>query len=98
MERESKAGSDSLRAMSIEERTKRAMLAEAAEDRIFVLAEELGNLVGDDGMPKRVEDRDEIVALCNQMKASKEQYKNLVNGGNSPLLDFDDDRSRGKMN
>jgi hypothetical protein len=42
-------GTETLRNMSIEERTKRAMLAEAAEDRMIFLSDELDALLGDDG-------------------------------------------------
>ena len=72
--------------MSIEERTRRAMLAEAAEDRIVMLSDELDKLLGDDGMPKTVEDREEVTILATQIKALREQYKSLVNGGESQSL------------
>lgn len=86
MERESIAGAGKVRVMSVEERTKRAMLAEVAEDRLIKLSDELDELLGEDGMPKKEEDREEIVTLCKQIKASQEQYKALVNGEDSPLL------------
>mmetsp|Transcript_1701 Transcript_1701/g.2422 ORF Transcript_1701/g.2422 Transcript_1701/m.2422 type:complete len:167 (-) Transcript_1701:293-793(-) len=86
MEREAIAGADKIRVMSIEERTKRAMLAEVAEDGMIKLSDELDELLGEDGMPKREEDREEIVTLCKQIKASQDQYKALVNGEDSPLL------------
>ncbi len=88
-----------MKEMSIEERTRRAMLAEAAEDRIIMLSEELDKLLGDDGMPLTVEDREEVTILASQIKASREQYKTLVNGGESPSLEmFDYDLSSPSSN
>ncbi len=92
LERESKNGADKVRLMSIEERTKRAMLAEAAEDRIMQFSDELDALLGEDGMPKSEEDREEVVRLCEQIKATQSQYSALVNGEDSSLLNTLDGR------
>ncbi len=92
LERESKNGADKVRAMSIEERTKRAMLAEAAEDRIMQFSDELDALLGEDGMPKSEDDREEVVRLCEQIKATQSQYSALVNGEESALLNALDGR------
>ena len=51
---EAQAGAQKLRNMSIEERTKRAMLAEAAADRMILLSDELNALLGNDGTPLKV--------------------------------------------
>jgi len=86
LENEAKAGAEKIRKMSIEERTKRAMLAEAHEDRMVTLSDELEELLGEDGMPLKDEYREEVEALARQIKASQEQYSALVNGEESPLL------------
>jgi len=87
LEETSRAGYDKVKSLSIEERTKRAMLAEAAEDRVVMLSDELELLLGEDGMPKAVEDRDEVMMLAKQIKASREQYAKLVNGEDCSALD-----------
>ncbi len=88
LEQSSQNGYDKIKQMSIEERTRRAMLAEAAEDRIVMLSDELDKLLGDDGMPLTVEDREEVTFLATQIKASREQYQTLVNGGESSSLEM----------
>jgi hypothetical protein len=80
LEVEAQAGAEKVRQMSIEERTKRAMLAEAAEDRMISLSDELDALLGEDGMPLKVEYRDEIVSLAKEIKSMQERYRALVNG------------------
>lgn len=90
MEMSSIAGADAIARINLEERTKRAMLAEAVEDRIFELVDELdevvtvndGFLVGDV--------REEAVDLAKQTKALQLQYDDLVNGRPSSLLDVED--------
>lgn len=89
LEAEAQAGAEKVRQMSIEERTKRAMLAEATEDRMIVLTDELEKLLGEDGLPATVEDREEVVMLAKQIKAAQEQYRALVNGGADPMLDME---------
>ena len=86
LEGEALAGAERVRSMSIEERTKRAMLAEAVEDRMTVLTDELDALLGEDGMPRNVEDREEVVTLAQQIKDAQEQYKALVNGEATSLF------------
>lgn len=64
------------------------MLAEAAEDQMISLMDELDDLLDEQsGMPKREEDREEVVQLARGIKASQEQYRALVNGEKSPVLD-----------
>jgi hypothetical protein len=88
LEEASRSGYDNIKSMSIEERTRRAMLAEAAEDRVVILSDELELLLCDDGMPKSEDDREEVIILAKQIKASREQYKRLVNGDNCSSLDM----------
>lgn len=85
MEGASAKGADKVREMSIEERTKRAMLAEAVEDRIFSMYDDLEGLLKD-GVPVSDEDRDEIQSLAQEIKASQSQYENLVSGEPSSML------------
>ena len=86
---EAQAGAQKVQNMSIEERTKRAMLAEAAEDRMIFLSDELDHalVLGNDGTPLKVaEYREEVVTLAQQIKALQEQYRALVNGEPDPML------------
>lgn len=80
-------GANKIRSLSIEERTRRAMLAEAAEDRMITLSDELDSLLGDDGMPIK-ENREEAVNLATEIKAQQEQYRQLVMGEQNNLLDL----------
>jgi hypothetical protein len=88
LEQASLNGADKIREMSIEERTRRAMLAEAAEDRIISLSIELESLLGEDGLPSKVEDRDEVVNIARQIKGCQEQYNQLVTGEDSSTLNM----------
>lgn len=81
-------GAEKIRSLSVEERTRRAMLAEAAEDRMVMLSDELDNLLGDDGMPIKKENREEVVNLATEIKAQQEQYRQLVMGEQNSLLDL----------
>jgi hypothetical protein len=96
LESSARDGSSAVRLMSVEERTKRALLAEAAEDRMMKLTDDLDKLLGDDGMPKNIEDREEAVKIARQIKASQEQYRSLVNGEPSPLIDALDGSTNNK--
>jgi hypothetical protein len=87
LEASAQDGASTVRRMSVEERTKRAMLAEAAEDRMVQLSDDLDELLGEDGLPKKVEYRDEVITVAKQIQASQDQYRALVNGESSPLLD-----------
>lgn len=88
LEEASRLGYDKIKSISIEERTRRAMLAEAAEDRVVMLSDELDSLLGDDGMPLKVEYREEVTILAKQIKASREQYQKLVNGEDCASLNL----------
>jgi hypothetical protein len=86
LENASRKGADRVRTLSIEERTKRAMLAEAVEDRMVLLSEQLEELLGEDGLPKKVEFRKEVEILAKQIKESRMEYKALVTGDESSML------------
>ena len=85
MEEASRKGADKVKEMSIEERTKRAMLAEAVEDRVFQMYDDLEGLLKD-GVPATEDDREEISNIAKQIKASQLQYENLVSGKPSEML------------
>lgn len=78
-------GAAAVAKMSIPERTKRAMLAEAVEDQIFDLTEELEGLVEEDGNIA-VDKREKAVDLAKQVKGLQGQYDDLVNGKPSSIL------------
>lgn len=91
MEMASSAGAQAIRKIDIQERTKRAMLAEAVEDRIFELVDELDLLVKRNGGIENLSDdvREEAVELAKQTQALQVQYDDLVNGKPSQLLDME---------
>ena len=94
LEEASRSGYEKVKAMSIEERTRRAMLAEAAEDRVIMLSDELDLLLGDDGMPSKEEHREEVAILAKQIKASREQYERLVSGEDCVSLNMFGDENK----
>ena len=71
---------DAVRKMSIEERTRRAMAAEAAEDRILELAGELEDA-------QTLGDAAKCEELQKQIEATRQQYSDLVGGGSSFFVD-----------
>mmetsp|Transcript_13570 Transcript_13570/g.18978 ORF Transcript_13570/g.18978 Transcript_13570/m.18978 type:complete len:161 (-) Transcript_13570:93-575(-) len=86
MEQASRVGANQIKELSIAERTKRAMMAEAVEDRIFSMYEDLEKLMNEDGTLE-VDDREQATDLAKQIKASQEQYETLVSGRPSSMLD-----------
>jgi hypothetical protein len=79
MEIASRNGADKVRSMSTEERARRAMLAEAVEDRIFTMYDEMEGLLTGGG-PAHEADREEIRNLAREIKASQSRYQGLVAG------------------
>ena len=67
-------GADKITKMDISERAKRAMLAEAVEDRIFELTEVIESTLDEDGAIKR------------HVKELQLTYSDLVNGNPAPIL------------
>jgi hypothetical protein len=78
-------GADLISKMSIPERTKRAMLAEAMEDRIFELTEVLEGFVDKEGMIQE-ENREKAIEVAKQVKQFQIQYSDMVSGAPSSLL------------
>lgn len=88
MEMASLAGAEEIAKLDIQERTKRAMLAESVEDRIFELVDELEGLVKENNGILEGDAREEAVELAKQTKALQNQYDDLVNGRPSSLLEL----------
>lgn len=88
MEMASLAGAEEIAKLDIQERTKRAMLAESVEDRIFELTDELESLVKENNGVLEGDAREEAVELAKQTKALQIQYDDLVNGRPSSLLEL----------
>ena len=82
------AGAEEIAKLDIQERTKRAMLAESVEDRIFELVDELEGLVKENNGILEGDAREEAVELAKQTKALQIQYDDLVNGRPSSLLEL----------
>lgn len=88
-------GAAKIAKMGIPERAKRAMLAEAVEDRIFELTEVMEALIQEDGtVPEG--NRKKAVDLAKQTKKLQEEYKDLVNGSPSSVLIALDSIANGK--
>lgn len=91
MEIASIAGAKAISKLTINERTKRAMLAEAVEDRIFELTEEIEQIVTKNEGILHGDEKEEAVELAMQTKALQAQYDDLVNGRPSVLLELGSD-------
>lgn len=88
LEESSLMGADKVKNMSIEERTKRVMLAENVEDRMVELIEKLEDLLDENGIPKKKESKEDIELLIEQIKAARNQYRLLVTGEECSTLDL----------
>jgi hypothetical protein len=78
LEAMSRAGASKIASMSVSERTKRAMLAEAVEDRIHSILDTLDEL-GED-------DKKESGELNRHLSSLQGQYQDLVSGNSSDML------------
>mmetsp|Transcript_94989 Transcript_94989/g.273415 ORF Transcript_94989/g.273415 Transcript_94989/m.273415 type:complete len:84 (-) Transcript_94989:324-575(-) len=81
--------------MGIPERAKRAMLAEAVEDRIFELTDLMEGLIEDDGTVAE-KNRKKATDLATQTKKLQQEYSDLVNGSPSSVLNALDSISKGR--
>merc|ERR1712232_1381400 len=88
MEQLSKLGADKIASLDIPERAKRALLAEAIEDRIFGLTEDLKRIVDENNgnLPVTEVDREKSLQIAQQTKALQLQYEELVKGEPSSLM------------
>lgn len=91
MEIASAEGAANIRAIDVHERTKRAMLAESVEDRIFELGDELEELIKRNNGLENLssEAKAEAVEIAKQSRALQIQYDDLVNGRPSQILDLE---------
>jgi hypothetical protein len=85
MEELSKIGAEKIAGLGVVERAKRAMLAEAIEDRIFHLTEEIEVLLEKNGT-LAAQNRDRAIELAQQTKGLQVQYHELVSGQPSSVL------------
>lgn len=83
----SSKGANVIAKMDIPERTKRALLAETIEDRIFELTEILEGIVNDNNGTIPEADRERATDIAKQTKQLQIQYNNLVSGKPSSILD-----------
>ncbi len=93
-EEASRRGRDKINSISIEERTRRAMLAEATEDRMILLMDELEKVLlqpnNDD------EKKSTVDTLTLQIKSLQDDYNTIVSGEPFALLgDFDSSSNNG---
>jgi len=94
MEVLSARGAARIARLSIPERAKRALLAEAVEDQIFANTEELERIMlqeadDDDGSGTRLpveQRRQAVVEIASQTKTLQVQYQELVSGESSSVL------------
>ena len=85
LEELSMKGAAKIAKMDISERAKRAMLAEALEDRVFELTEALTGMLDEDGSVK-LEHRTTVADTAKQTKELQLLYSDLVNGNPSSIL------------
>lgn len=88
-------GAEEISKMGIPERAKRAMLAEAVEDRIFELTDLLDGLIEVDGTVAE-KNRKKVVDIATQTKKLQQEYSDLVNGSPSSVLNALDSISKGR--
>jgi hypothetical protein len=70
--------------LNIHERTQRALLAEMAEDKIYELNEALERLIDEE--TGKILDLDQARDIAQQTRSLQEQYRALVTGGPSSML------------
>lgn len=85
LEELSMSGAGKIAILSIPERAKRALLAEAIEDRIIRLTEEVDQMIGVDGGLSQ-DLREKVIEAATRMKDLQIQYDELVSGKPSSVL------------
>lgn len=85
MERSSIQGSQKISSLSVSERAKRAMLAEAIEDSIFCNIDKMDRLFDSQGMLPET-NREEAYEIAKETKQFQQQYQELVSGESSSVL------------
>jgi hypothetical protein len=86
MEAMSLQGAEEIAKMNISERASRALLAEAMEDRIFQLQDDLEELSGGQ-VPVDESVKAQCVDIAKDIRRFQIQYNDLVSGAPSELLD-----------
>jgi hypothetical protein len=87
LEQITKRGSEEIAKMSVSERAKRAMLAEAVEDNIVSKEIQLGEILGDSGViPSDPNLLEQCRDISMQIREAQLQYEALVTGKSSALL------------
>lgn len=81
----SMSGASKIATISIPERAKRALLAEAIEDQIIRLTDEMEQMIGVDGIISK-EYREKVTETATRMKELQIQYDELVSGKPSSVL------------
>ena len=81
----SMSGASKIATISIPERAKRALLAEATEDQIIRLTDEMEQMIGVDGIISK-EYREKVTETATRMKELQIQYDELVSGKPSSVL------------
>ena len=81
----SMSGASKIATISIPERAKRALLAEAIEDQIIRLTDEMEQMIGVDGIISK-EYREKVTETATRMKELQIQYDELVRGKPSSVL------------
>lgn len=81
-EQASQEGAARIASLSTVERTQRAMLAEATEDRVTALEDQLEVLLEDVGTPK-----EKYEVIVKEIQVLKSQYEELVGGRPSAVLE-----------
>jgi hypothetical protein len=84
LEQWAQEGAQEIAQLDIHERTQRALLAEMAEDKIYELNEALERLLDED--TGEILDMDQARDIAQQTKSLQEQYRTLVKGGPSSML------------
>mmetsp|Transcript_22942 Transcript_22942/g.63863 ORF Transcript_22942/g.63863 Transcript_22942/m.63863 type:complete len:166 (+) Transcript_22942:47-544(+) len=85
MEELSRIGADKIATLDVNERTRRALLAELLEDKIFENTAQLETLVDEAGAIAE-ENRAQALEIAEQTKVWQVQYQELVSGKPSSVL------------
>lgn len=82
------SGAEKVKRMSVEERTRRAMVAEAVEDRVSILYDDLeAKLDKMNGVvPENGEEKEELKNIAKQIKVLQAEYSDIVSGEDHLLV------------
>ena len=80
------SGAEKIKKISIEERTRRAMVAEAIEDRVSNLYDDFEVTYQKIQDTDDVKDKEELKNIAKQIKVLQEEYRTVVNGDDHMLV------------